>query len=140
MNKLEKFKDLLLTGSLLSENIFTIDDINFMLDSRDEDVFDSEWMKNYNAISKNEKLNTLEIKKGVESIREISYKATYKATQSSDLAGYISDDFGLIAEALVLDYNDDWLNALAKEYVDGRVPHNKLKPLKGELHKIIFNS
>lgn len=134
MNKLEKLKDLLLTGALLLENTFIIDDVDFVLDSRDTDAFDSEWMRNYNSIRKNEKLNTSEVKKIVEFIREISYKAT----QSSDLASYISDDFGLIAEALIIDYNDDWVNALANEYVEGRVPYNGLKSLEGELSKIIL--
>ncbi|WP_291581516.1 hypothetical protein [Clostridium sp. UBA6640] len=135
MNKLEKLKDLLLTGALLSENTFTIDDVDFILDSRDKDIFDSEWMRNYNLIRKNEKLDTPEVKKIVEFIREISYKVAYKASQSSELASYISDDFGLIAEALIIDYNDDWVNALANEYMEGRVPYNDLKPLKGELAK-----
>lgn len=134
MNKLEKLKDLLLTGALLLENTFIINDVDFILDSRDTDAFDSEWMRNYNLIRKNEKLNTPEVKKIVEFIREISYKAT----QFSDLASYISDDFGLIAEALIIDYNDDWINALANEYVEDRVPYNSLKPLKGELSKIIL--
>jgi hypothetical protein len=134
MNKLEKLKDLLLTGALLSENTFNIDDVDFILDSRDTDAFDSAWMRNYNLIRKNEKLNTTEVKKIVEFIREISYKAT----QSSDLASYISDDFGLIAEASIIDYNDDWVNALANEYVEERVPCNGLKPLKSDLSKIIL--
>ncbi|WP_461612174.1 hypothetical protein [Clostridium sp. Marseille-QA1073] len=138
MNKLEKLKGLLLAGALLSENTFTIDDVDFILDSRDTDAFDSEWRRNFNLIRKNEKLNTSEVKKIVEFIREISYKVAYKATQSSDLASYISDDFGLIAEALIIDYNDDWVNALANEYVEDRVPCNGLKPLKGDLSKIIL--
>lgn len=139
MNKLEKLKELLLTGVLLSKNTFTIDDVDFILDSRDTDEFDSEWMRNYNVLRKNESLNTLEAKKIIESIREISYKTTYEVTQSSDLSSYISDDFGLIAEALVIDYNDEWVNALAKEYVEERLPYNRLKPIKGELCKIILN-
>ena len=139
MNKLEKLKELLLTGVLLSKNTFTIDDVDFILDSRDTDEFDSEWMRNYNVLRKNESLNTLEAKKIIESIREISYKTTYEVTQSSDLSSYISDDFGLIAEALVIDYNDEWVNALANEYVQERVPYNRLKPIKGELCKIILS-
>lgn len=73
------------------------------------------------------------------SIREEAYKITYNATKSPELAGYISDDFGLISDALILNYSDEWLNALAKEYIKGRIPHNKLKPLKGDLEMIALN-
>ena len=131
MIKLQKLKDLLLTGVLLSKDTFNIEDIDLILDERDIDIFDSEWIRNYNAIKGI--INTPKIKKLIESIREISFKITYDLTHSSELAGYISDDFGLIAEALFLNYNDDWLNVLAKEYVENRIPHNTLKPLKGEL-------
>lgn len=140
MNKLEKLKDLILTGDLLSENTFDINDIDLILESRDRDAFDSEWIRNYNIIRRNKNLDIPEIKKIIEFIREVSYKATYEATHSSDLASYISDDFGLIAEALIIDYNDYWVNALANQYVEERVPYNSLKPLKGELYKIILNN
>ncbi|MBC2582743.1 hypothetical protein [Clostridium sp. DJ247] len=140
MIKLEKLKELLLAEDLLSEDTFDIDDMELILDNREIDVFDSEWMRNYNIIKQEEGLNNQEIKNLIKSIREISYKITYNETQSSDLAGYISDDFGLIAEALVLNYNDDWLNALAKEYVEDRIPNGNLKLLKGELSQIILNS
>jgi hypothetical protein len=79
-----------------------------------------------------------EVNKLVESIREIAFKITYDSTESSDLASYISDDFGLIAEALFLNYNDDWLNALLKEYTKSKVPHNTLIPLKGKLEEFIL--
>ena len=142
MNKLEELKKLLLIGELLSKNTFTIDDIDFILDSRDTDAFDSEWIRNYNIIKEKEdkRLSIMENKEIIKSICEIAYKMTYEATQSSDLASYISDDYGLIAEALIIDYKDDWVNALAKEYVEERIPYNSLKPLKGELCKIILKS
>jgi hypothetical protein len=136
MIKLEKLKDLLLAGVLLSKDTFIINDIDLILDERDIDIFDAEWMRNYNAIKG--AINTPEIKALIESIREISFKITYDSTHSSDLAGYISDDFGLIAEALFLNYNDDWLNALANEYIENKIPHNMLRPLKGELDNIIL--
>ncbi|GFZ31505.1 hypothetical protein CSC2_20310 [Clostridium zeae] len=138
MDKLQQLKRLLLTGVLLSEDSFTNNDADFILDGREMDVFDSEWIRNYNKIRKNENLKTPEVKELVDSIREISYKSTYKATQSSDLAGYISDDFGLIAEALLIDYNDNWVNALAYHYVEGKIPHSVLEPLKGQLYEIVL--
>ena len=140
MNKINQLEKLLLTGKLLSKDIFKIEDIDLILDSRDEECFDDEWIRNYNSIKSIETKIVInsENEATIETICEISYKITYEATKSSDLAGYISDDFGLIAEALLIDYKDDWLNALASEYVRERVPHNVLDPLKGELDKIIL--
>jgi hypothetical protein len=138
MIKLEKLRDLLLSGSLLSKHTFDIDDIELLLDNRDISVFDNEWIRNYNEIKAMKTSIPPEVNKLVESIREIAFKITYDSTESSDLASYISDDFGLIAEALFLNYNDDWLNALLKEYTKSKVPHNTLIPLKGKLEEFIL--
>ncbi len=138
MIKLEKLRDLLLSGSLLSKHTFDIDDIEQLLDNRDISVFDNEWIRNYNEIKAMKTSIPPEVNKLVESIREIAFKITYDSTESSDLASYISDDFGLIAEALFLNYNDDWLNALLKEYTKSKVPHNTLIPLKGKLEEFIL--
>jgi hypothetical protein len=138
MIKLEKLKELLLKGILLSNEIFKIDDIDVILDERDMDIFDSEWMRVYNVIKLKKTLITTEIDELIEKIREISYKIVYDKTKSSDLAGYISDDFGIIAEALILDVNDEWLNAMAFEYTKNRIPRNSLNPLNGKIDKIIL--
>ncbi len=139
MIKLEKIKELLITGKLLSSDTFSNIDINDLLDKRDNDDFSDEWIRVYNEISKNRGLTSLDEDEIIKSIREKSYKTTYNASKSPELAGYISDDFGLIADAIILNFSDEWLNALAKEYIDGRIPHNKLKHLKGDLEMILLN-
>lgn len=139
MIKLEKIKELLITGILLSSDTFSNIDIDDLLDKRDNDDFSDEWIRIYNEISKKKGLISSDENEIIKSIREESYKITYNATKSPELAGYISDDFGLISDALILNYSDEWLNALAKEYIEGRIPHNKLKPLKGDLEMILLN-
>lgn len=138
MVRLEKLKKLIESGVLLSKNTFIIDDIDSILDSREEIDFDDEWVRNYNAVNEKKDLINTENKKLIDSIREISFKVLYNATESPDLAGYVSDDFGLIAEALIINYNDEWLNALAKTYLEGKIPHGNLNASKGELSEIIL--
>jgi hypothetical protein len=139
MIKLKKIKELLTAGILLSSDTFSSIDVDDLLDKRDNDDFGDEWIRIYNEISKKKRVIFSDENEIIESIREESYKITYNATKSPELAGYISDDFGLIADALTLNYSDKWLNALAKEYIEGRIPHYELKPLEGELEKIILN-
>ncbi|KNY25875.1 hypothetical protein [Pseudobacteroides cellulosolvens] len=138
MIKLEKIKELLTTGILLSSDSFSRVDVDDLLDKRDNDAFSDEWIRIYNEIRKKKGVISSVENEIIKSIREVSYKITYNATKSPELAGYISDDFGLISDALILNYSDEWLNALAKEYIKGRIPHYKLKPLKGDLGKIIL--
>lgn len=71
-------------------------DIDDFLDQRDRDPFDSEWVRVYQALE--------ELKKGktVEDTREIEKKAyitVYEKSENDELAGYVSDDFGLIADS-----------------------------------------
>ena len=78
-------------------------DIDDFLDQRDSDPFDSEWVRVYQALE--------ELKKGktVADTREIEKKAyitVYEKSENDELAGYISDDFGLIADSKRLGYSD----------------------------------
>lgn len=138
MNKLQRFKELIDSKILLSENTFVIDDIESILNYRDEADFDEEWIRNYNAINEKKGLIDLKSKELIQEIREVSFKAVYDAAQSGELAEYVSDDFGLMAEALVVNYNDQWLNALGKTYVEGKIPYGNLKVIKGELSEILL--
>jgi hypothetical protein len=54
-----------------------------------------------------------------------------------EICSYVSDDFGLIATALALGYDDSWLNALWLAYKNGQVPCGGLSPVQGELTSFI---
>lgn len=89
-------------------------DIDDFLDQRDSDPFDSEWVRVYQALE--------ELKKGktVADTREIEKKAyitVYEKSENDELAGYISDDFGLIADSKRLGYSDKWLEKLISCYL-----------------------
>ena len=98
-------------------------DIDDFLDQRDSDPFDSEWVRVYQALE--------ELKKGktVADTREIEKKAyitVYEKSENDELAGYISDDFGLIADSKRLGYSDKWLEKLISCYENTRIPCGEL--------------
>ncbi len=94
-------------------------DLDDFLDQRDSDPFDREWMRVYHAVEA--------LKKGitVDDTREIEKKAyltAYEKSEDDELAGYISDDFGLIADSRRLGYSDEWLDKLIACYEEERLP------------------
>ena len=98
-------------------------DIDDFLDQRDSDPFDSEWVGVYQA------LEELKKRKTVDDTREIEKKAyltVYEKSEDDELAGYFSDDFGLIADSKRLGYSDEWLNKLISCYENARVPCGEL--------------
>ena len=98
-------------------------DIDDFLDQRDSSPFDSEWVRVYQALE--------ELKKGKADAnsREIEMKAyitVYEKSENDELAGYISDDFRLIADSKQLNYSDEWLRKLISYYENARIPCGEL--------------
>lgn len=98
-------------------------DIDDFLEQRDSEPFDGEWMRVYQAVE------ALKRDKVVDDTREIEKKAyimAYEKSEDDELAGYISDDFGLIANSKLLGYSDEWLEKLISCYANGTIPCGKL--------------
>ena len=111
-----------LLDKLKKVNYETID-IDDFLDQRECDPFDSEWVRVYQAIE--------ELKKGKEMVdtRKIEKKAyitVCEKTECDDLAGYIADDFGLIADSIMLHYSDEWLEKVISCYKEAIIPCGRL--------------
>jgi hypothetical protein len=138
MEKLKRLKDLLVGRRLLSKDLLNIKDLDIVLDQRECEIFGDEWMRVFDDLKLSKDDITKETEEMIDSIREASFKKMYRISQSPDLAGYVSDDFGLIAEALCLNYQDEWINSLANEYMNNRIPCAGLNPLGGILEDIIF--
>lgn len=107
-------------GKIISEEMFNKMDIDQLLDLRDEPEFDSHWMRVFNQIegysfSDADNHTIAEIKKE-------SYLKAYEASQSSEVASCVSDDFELIARAYVISINDCWLNSVILSYEDNKFP------------------
>lgn len=113
------------TNSIIEKGYFDDYDIDELLDMRDDEEFDLEWIRIYDI------LNQIKVgeneQKIIDTIREESFLMAYNLFGSSDIASCISDDFEIICKAYIVQYNDIWLNSLIMSYVNGRFPCGKLK-------------
>ena len=81
-------------------------DIDAYLDARDEDPFDSDWLSAHQELESRKRgldepsLRKLERANG--KLRERVFKRVL-GQAGDDIAGYISDDFGLMFDALAMD-------------------------------------
>ena len=85
---------------LLKQIDFSTLDIDELLDNRDAEVFDAEWIRVYNVVEslKNAENYSEVEKKNNSEVREQVFRIIYELTSDGDLAGYVSDDFGLIVD------------------------------------------
>lgn len=101
-----------------------IDDI---LDNRDNDPFDSEWCR-VNDDIENLKTDENYTKKNEEEFFEISQRA-FKILSNNgcgELSAYVSDDFGMVYDSVVLGYSDEWLDKLISTYQNKSIPRGEL--------------
>ena len=68
---------------------------------------------------------TDEIEKEQGKVREKAFMIIEQNTQS-ELSDYVSDDFGMIYDSLILNYKDEWLNRLIEMYKNKRIPSGEL--------------
>ncbi|MGG0757643.1 hypothetical protein [Brevibacillus laterosporus] len=109
--------------------------IDALLDKRDDPAFSEEWMRVYAEISHIKKMESLPslYASMEEGLRKIIFLKVLEITSADDLAAYISDDFGLILDSVVLEYRDEWLNGLWNEYQKKRIPQGELQPCKRQI-------
>ncbi len=98
-------------------------DIDFLLDERDKDIFAKQWTAEYSEI---EKIKSQKNEKLIDKFREKIFKTVFKEAGNDDLAAYVSDDFGLLADALNSDYRSQWIEALESAYTNGRIPKGNI--------------
>ena len=125
---------------LLSEPLLSAYDWNDVLDTRDSDeVFEAKWMRinsEVNQLLRVEKVES-ELQQLAEDIRRESFLAASKATNQHEIAAYISDDFGLIAGAVMTNYDDPWLNGLWMAYKGQGLPKPPIEEYSGKLPNLI---
>ena len=115
MNNLQELNSLLLESNLLNFTNLDNETVDEMLDSRDSAEFESDWLKVFQTLE--EKQFSADNLAAIENVREIAYKKTFAATNCSELAAYVADDFEMIAKSLLSDYTDEWLNGLFLSYL-----------------------
>ena len=127
-------------GRLLPAQILDVYDCDEVLDQRDNDSdFEKQWLRINAEIKKllQDRNVEYEIQQLAEDIRRESFLAISRVTVQHEIASYISDDFGLIAEALMVEYDDPWLNGLWVAYKNHRLPTPPIKEIFGELANMI---
>lgn len=128
-----KGKDMDLMNELLDclsgidYSIFDEGYLNELLDSRDSEPFDTQWCRVDDEIKalKNGKNYTDEMGEEQNKVREKAF-IIIEQNLESELSEYVSDDFGLIYDSLVLDYKDEWLTKLIKTYQSKKIPSGAL--------------
>lgn len=102
-------------------------EIDYYLEQRDGEPFDSQWMKahnNFTAII--ESLDNKEVKRQLEELQSLAqeqfYKTIIKQTGHPDLAAYLSDDIYLIVGYLATGHSNDFVFAMKESYDHGAFP------------------
>jgi len=149
----EILKELVEGNKLLSAKDLEIDNVEELLNKMDDDNFCNKFSDVCEAIKKlrNDPPGQfryripIKERKLIKSIEEEIYFRVYNSCEDDslliyydDLSAYISDDFGIIAEALYWGYNDEWLNSMFNEYIEHRIPGGELKEMKGSLVDILM--
>lgn len=108
-------------------NTLDEDYLNELLDSRDSAPFDTEWCRVDEEIEtlKNNQSYTSENEEEQGKIRKKAFMIIEENIEG-ELAEYVSDDFGLIYDSLVLNYKDEWLNKLITTYKNKKIPTGEL--------------
>ncbi|PQO37999.1 hypothetical protein [Blastopirellula marina] len=134
MDPIVKLLEQVQADQLLVPSMFEID-IDEALDNRDADPFDADWGEAHAQIA--DSVIDARDRPGLVELREAVYLRCYQLTQNADLCGYVADDFGLIGTYLLLDEQNDWVNALWLQYRDGHFPCGNLQPHEGSLKSLI---
>lgn len=93
------------------------------IDLRENDPFDSEWVRVYQTIEELKKGRNM---KDTRDIEKKVYILVFELSASPDLADFISEDFSLIADSKALNYSDEWLNKVIACYENAIIPCGEL--------------
>ncbi|WP_051542089.1 hypothetical protein [Clostridium lundense] len=112
----------------LTKEMFDSINCDSILDLRDCELFDSKWINLYNYIEqmKLKKEYSETTRYSCEEYRRKVFLQVYDLSHNSDLAAYISDDFGLIFDSLQLGITTPWLDKLIQLYLISKIPCGSL--------------
>jgi hypothetical protein len=91
------------------------------LEKRDQPEFDDLWVENHESL-KNHVYFEDDSQREVDYLRDYVFKEVFKMTNNSEVAGYVSDDFGLLGEALAKSRMTNWLDEMLTSYMSGKFP------------------
>lgn len=99
-----------------------VQDWNALLAQRDDERFDAEWCSSYQALL-NIPYRSHEDEEAAARVREHVFKKVCALTGSSEVSGYISDDFGLIMDAVLKVSDNAWASLMFSNYIEGVFSH-----------------
>jgi hypothetical protein len=130
---LDALLDRMERGEIVPKLVLSADAIDEALDRRDRTDFDKIWVDASRRVEAKKRSVGVQpaipggqvlddADKRVTRLRELAYLQSFDGWQSPDLAGEISDDFGLIGDALSLGMSEPWVEALLRSYEHHRFP------------------
>ncbi|QLG41137.1 hypothetical protein HW560_25545 [Paenibacillus sp. E222] len=106
-------------GRILSQQTFEGLDVEAYLDQRDASEFADEWMQAFERFAQSDVVE----EEVLRACRELAFKRTIALAGDPELAGYVSDDIGLIGAALLQDeMQDSFVMQLLERYQQGTLP------------------
>jgi hypothetical protein len=120
-----KLSDDIRGGALLDAGGLAAIEADKLLTARDtSSEFDDAWTACSNEISAewSARLPDPRAEADILELRELAFKAVFAATRNPDLAGYVSDDFELIAKSLGLGRRIPFAERLLADYRAGLIP------------------
>ncbi|RAJ00786.1 hypothetical protein DET54_102273 [Paenibacillus pabuli] len=106
-------------GRILSQQTFEGLDVEAYLDQRDASEFADEWMQAFERFAQSDVVE----EEVLRACRELAFKRTIALAGYPELAGYVSDDIGLIGAALLQDeMQDSFVMQLLERYQQGTLP------------------
>jgi len=106
-------------GRILSQQTFEGLDVEAYLDQRDASEFADEWMQAFERYTQSDVVE----EEVLRASRELAFKRTIALAGDPELAGYVSDDIGLIGAALLQDeMQDSFVMQLLERYQQGTLP------------------
>lgn len=102
-------------------------EVDDLLDSRDEEVFDSEWIETYNYVENMKRRYgySEQQENDCSCVREKAFMIVCEACDG-ELAGYVSDDFGLIFDSQIVGFENDFLKKLINAYSQAIIPDGSI--------------
>jgi hypothetical protein len=104
---------------------------------RDTPNFEERWLEAFAALNQRAtEISEAELR-AVDVLREAAFKAAYRNSLNPDFAAFVSDDFELIARAIVLGVDAPWINGLWLCYKNDRFPIGELAAVSGYLRDML---
>lgn len=111
------------------------ENIDLILDKRDESEFSDAWMQAYHLIEK--QVTDPEVKSEIDAFRKDIFVLTFRSTGSSDLPASISDDVDLICSYYVLGIENKWIAHLLFTYLNDQIPQGTLMETDQTIDELI---